>query len=67
MIKSELNWSHRAATTVAENFSDDFELQRLTISQMCIYFIKVHNILEYLVVNSDQIGIHLVPTGGART
>jgi hypothetical protein len=35
--------------------------------QMYAYLIKVHNILQSLVVNNDQTGIHLVPTGGART
>jgi hypothetical protein len=33
---------------------------------MCI-FDQVHNIPPQLVVNTDQTGIHLVPTGGART
>jgi hypothetical protein len=46
---------------------DDFELQELTMAQMCAYLIKVHNIPQYLVINNDQTGIHLVPTGGVRT
>ena len=66
-IKTELNWNYRAATTAARKVPDDFELQKLTMAQMCAYLIKVHNILEYLVVNNDQTDIHLVPTGGART
>jgi hypothetical protein len=66
-IKSELNWSYRAATTAAGKLPDDFELQGLTMAQRCAYLIKVHNIPQSLVVNSDQTGIHLVPTGGART
>ena len=66
-IKFELNWSYRAATTTAGKLPDDFELQGLTMVQRCVYFIKVHNIPQSLVVNSDQTGIHLVPTGGART
>jgi len=66
-IKSELNWSYRAATTTAGKLPDDFELQGLTMAQRCAYLIKVHNILQSLVVNSDQTGIHLVPTGGAKT
>ena len=57
-IKSELNWSYRAATTVAGKFPDDFELQRLTMTQMCAYLIKGHIIFESLVVNSDQTDIH---------
>jgi hypothetical protein len=35
--------------------------------QHCAYLVKIHNIPESLVVNTDQIGIHLVPTGGAQT
>ncbi len=66
-IKSELNWSYRAATTAAGKLPDDFELQGLTMTQKCAYLINIHNIHESLVVNSDQTGIHLVPTGGART
>ena len=66
-IKSELNWSYRTVTTAAGKFPNDFELQGLTMVQRCAYLIKVHNNHESLVVNSDQTGIHLVPTGGAKT
>jgi hypothetical protein len=37
------------------------------MTQRYTYLIKVHNIPQSLVVNSDQTGIHLVPTAGART
>ena len=37
------------------------------MAQHCVYLINVHNIPQQLVVNSNQTGIHLVPTGGART
>ena len=37
------------------------------MAQRCAYLIEVHNISQELVVNTDQTGIHLVPTGGART
>ena len=37
------------------------------MAQRCAYLIKVHNISQSLVVNSDQTDIHLVPIGGART
>ena len=32
------------------------------MAQRCAYLVKVHNIPKELVVNSNQIGIHLVPT-----
>ena len=37
------------------------------MTQRCAYLIKVHNIPQFLVINNDQTGIHLVPTGEART
>ena len=60
------NWSYRVATTAAGKLLDDFELQGLTITQMCAYLIKVPTYMNILLL-SDQISIHLVPTRGART
>jgi hypothetical protein len=37
------------------------------MAQRCAYLVKIHNIPQSLVVNTDQTGIHLVPTGGSRT
>ena len=37
------------------------------MSQRIAYLSKLHDISASLVVNSDQICIHLVPTGGAKT
>jgi hypothetical protein len=37
------------------------------MAQRCAYLINVHNIPPQLVVNTNQTGIHLIPTGGART
>jgi len=66
-IKTELNWSYRASTTTAGKLLEDYELQVKTMAQRCAYLIKIHNIPQELVVNTDQTGIHLVPMGGART
>jgi hypothetical protein len=66
-VKSELNWSYRASTTAAGKLPKDFEEQGKAMAQRCAYLVKVHNIPKELVVNSDQTGIHLVPTGGSRT
>ena len=66
-IRFELNWSYLAATTVAWKLPNDFELQRLTMAQMCVYLIKVHSILESPVVNNYQTGMHLIPIGRAKT
>jgi hypothetical protein len=37
------------------------------MSQKVVYLVKAHSIPSALVVNTDQTGIHLVPTGGAHT
>ena len=37
------------------------------MGQRRAYLIKIHNIPEELVVNTDKTGIHLVSTGEART
>ena len=66
-VKSKLNWSYRASTTAAGKLPKDFEEQGRVMAQRCAYLVKVHNIPMELVVNSDQTGIHLVPTGGSRT
>jgi hypothetical protein len=34
------------------------------MAQLCAYLVKIHNISKSLVVDTDQTGIHLVPTGG---
>ena len=66
-VKSELNWSYRASTTAAGKLPKDFQEQGKAMAQRCAYLVKVHNIPKELVVNSDQTGIHLVPTGGSKT
>jgi hypothetical protein len=32
-----------------------------------VYLIKAYNILATLVINTNQIGVHLIPTKGERT
>jgi hypothetical protein len=65
-IKAEMNWSYRAATTAAGKLPFDYEVQGKKMAERCAYLVKIHNIPEELVVNTDQTGVHLVPTGGAR-
>jgi hypothetical protein len=61
-----MNWSYRAATTAAGKLPLDYEVQGKKMAKKCAYLVKIHNIPEELVVNMDQTGVHLVPTGGAR-
>ena len=66
-IKCNLNWSYRAATGVARKLPSNWEEQGLKMTQRVAYLVKAHSLPPELVVNTDQTGIHLVPTGGTRT
>jgi hypothetical protein len=66
-LKIELNWNYRASTTSAGKLPSDHEEQGKKMVQRCAYLVKIHNIPQSLVVNTDQTGIHLVPAGGSRT
>jgi hypothetical protein len=66
-VRSTLNWSYRAATGAARELPSDWNEQGLKMSQRVAYLVKAHSIPPELVVNTDQTGIHLVPTGGAHT
>jgi hypothetical protein len=37
------------------------------MAQQAAYLVKAHNTLATMMVNSDQTGIHIVPSSGART
>jgi hypothetical protein len=67
-IKSQFNWSYHASTIAIGKLPKDYiELQGKVMAQRCVYLVMVHKILQKLVVSIDQIGIHIVPIGGART
>ncbi len=66
--KSQFNWSYHASIiTIGELPKDYIELQGKVIAQRCVYLVMVHKIFQELVVSIDQIGIHIVPIGGAKT
>jgi hypothetical protein len=62
-LKSKLNWTIRKATTAASKLPNDWELQGLKMAQRVAYLVKCYNVPQELVVNTDQTGIHLMPTG----
>ena len=66
-VRNELNWSFRKATTAASKLPKDWEQQGLRMTQRIAYLVKCYNVPCELVVNTDQTGIHLVPTGGTKT
>ena len=66
-VCSTLKWSYRAAIGAAKKLPSDWTEQGLKMSQRVAYLVKAHSVPPELVVNIDQMGIHLVPTGGAYT
>ena len=66
-VRSTLNWSYRAAIGVARKLPSDWNEQGLKMSQRVAYLMKAHSIPPELVINTDQMSIHLVPIGGAHT
>ena len=66
-IKKSLNWSYRASTSVVGKLPTYWKEQSKMMLQRVAYLSKLHDIPPSLVVNSNQIGIHLVPTRGAKT
>ena len=66
-VKSELNWSYRAATNAARKLPKYYEHQGKAMAKKYAYLVSVHNIPSELVINIDQTGIHLVLIGGSRT
>jgi hypothetical protein len=54
-------------TTTTSKLPKDYELQGKAMTQICVYLVMAHNILQELVVNIDQIRIHTIPKGGVRT
>jgi hypothetical protein len=45
----------------------DHKEQGKKMAQRCAYLVRIHNIPQSLVVNSNQTRIHLVPTRGVKT
>jgi hypothetical protein len=66
-IKSELNWTILKATTATSKFPNDWKLQGVKMAQCVAYLVKCYNMPLELVVDTDQIGIHLMLARGTRT
>ena len=66
-LRTNLNWSLRKATGAARKLPSDWELKGLQMAQRAAYLVRAHSITPEMMVNTDQTGIHLAPTGGSRT
>ena len=66
-VKFYVNWTFRKGTTAASKVPTDWMEQGLNMNYRIAYLVKVYNIPPYLVINSYQTGIHLIPSAGGRT
>jgi hypothetical protein len=62
-MKYHLNWSYRAATTVVRKLPSTWEAEMTSMAHQ----VEMYNIPPCLVINTNQIGVHLVPTRVDRT
>jgi len=67
-IKSQFNWSYHVSLDItADKLPKYYELQRKVMGQWCVYLVMIHNIPQELVVNTNKIGMHIVPISGTKT
>jgi hypothetical protein len=57
-----MNWNFKTTTFVTNKLPTNWNLQGQNMGYRLVYFVKSYNILPTLVINNDQIGVHLVPT-----
>jgi len=57
-----MNWNFKTATSIESKLPTNWNLQGQNMGYRHVYFVKGYNIPPTLVINNDQIKIHLVPT-----
>jgi hypothetical protein len=66
-LRNELGWSYQSNITTTCKLLETWESQGMFMSYRVAYLVKIYNIPRELVINTDQTGMHLVPTGGSHT
>jgi hypothetical protein len=66
-MRTQLNWRFRKPTTVKGKLPKDWVQQGHMMTFRISYLVRTYDIPQSLVINTDQIGIHLVPMAGERT
>ena len=62
-----MNWTIRKDTTAASKLPLHWMKQGLNMNYRVAYLTKVYGIPSSLVINLDQMGVHLVPTTWDKT
>jgi hypothetical protein len=66
-MKHYINWTFRVTNTPTSKLPSTWQQQDKFVPYCVVYITKVYDIPLSLVIDSDQIGIHLVPTSWKRT
>jgi hypothetical protein len=66
-MKAKLGWYFRIIITIATKLPLDWEEQGTKMAHRVAYLVKTYNVPSSLVINTNQIGIHILPTGMERT
>jgi hypothetical protein len=66
-VNRNLSWSFRAPTTAAQKLPDDWEEQGELLIYRLAYYIRMYSIHPSRVINADQTGVVLIPSGDDRT
>jgi NMD protein affecting ribosome stability and mRNA decay len=61
-----LNWSFKASTIATSKLLAKYADQGKTMVYRVAYLVRLYSISKPLVINYDQIGINLIPTGKSR-
>ena len=65
-LRCEMGWSYRSCTFAASKLPKKWEVEGPNMAYRVAYLAALYKIPPELVVNTNQIGMHLVPTCGSR-
>jgi hypothetical protein len=57
-----MNWNFQTSTSITNKLPTNWSLQGQNMGYRFFYFVKGYNIPPTLMINNDQIEVHLVPT-----
>ena len=66
-VSQHLGWAFRAITTAAQKLPDDWEAQGEILILRLAYYVKTYDIPKSRVINPDQTGVVILPSGRERT
>jgi hypothetical protein len=61
-VRMHMGWTWRRSTTTTSKFPADWESQGHDMAYMIAALVKTYDIPEELVINSDQIALHIRPS-----